>query len=1497
MLDKLKRVLLGGADHESENTELLDNMTKEQLIELVKKQAEEKKKTDEELRSYKMALLKRRKEREENKKTIDRYTEINIDKWIKIFQAEDAKHQNPEVIQYDEDLSTFDLIKSNKNPYFKFRPYQQKFIEDWSIATNELVILYYGVGSGKTLIAINCGEQFINLNPDSFVYFLLPASLVINTIMKMYEVGLDPRRKNSNNEYVYKFISYQQMMLSKVDIKPNSLLIIDEAHNLRNFGTKEIKEKISARKWKESGNYSLMGNKVANLLLQNKNTFLRTIMMTGTLFCNSPDDIEALIGIGYKKAPLVELNRQDLLQIHNDEKQFDKYYGGLISFFRLKDDDPDFPRKKYHFIPIEGNMIMADSKDDPYFQAGRNSGMNEKCDWIVNFLTDPKRKNQKTLLYAEFMDKAITILMKRLSKEGLNVVEVTGSENIKEKQAGISLYNKDKIQLLVFSKAIKEGISFKETNNFIFIQPYWNYAISEQIIARAVRLDSHKQKQKSLVNIYCLIGVNPEDMKKYSNNELKEIYGRGVDLGTLDPSNKIEIIDCPEPLVPKQYEYMKLYQKQQEDEKKQRGIIQEKPEYTIKKWIKEAEDIMNNNIKTLQYERPKTAVVITIEKERNFKKVIVSQYFDIKEKIDTRKSSFSRDTYIWDMMFNKQENINVFEKKLLQPKLSFENYLTNENNEFIQEFNLELEKLNSDGKTLSRKQEIELKRKMYKQNYEKKILETNSKITRFSTDTHFKVNRNPDLQELAQNQFKDNEVEDKMKKLFNDNASLSKILEAFNIDKQQITNFQANFTSKDNIKSIIELSKIKDDKRDKIMVLEPTSGIGGVISSLLKECPNKNNFMIDSNEYHNVFYNFQKLLFKGIDNIFVYNTDFMTYQSKYEYDYILGNPPFNLRFQLKKIKKAKVKKIKDAEGGVIDEVKEGDQVFYEDTTLYDVDFVARAYNLLKNPTEKGATDGGVLCMIISNRFTRDNNYHFSSFKNFIEDQKKYDQSSVEIIETGEFDYHKENTEGTKEMTTKYPMVCIYLRKIHNITINLNQPINISLSKEITEKENPMDEATKMMYELEELKQSKGNKKFDKKPDIIDEELERELQDIDIPEGKKKKLDVVKFNLNEELKDIYEKSANKRPKKNNEEIEEKPKKEVKQKDMRGTRKMPEPKKEVKQKDMRGTRVKKVKDDEEDNAEKKAQKFIEQYMKDTVNKGNGKRSPYYYKTKGKGIIDTVKAFFTGRKDYPPNIRKFIEQNKDLTITNMRVGRRPIKSFITTVGNALTFGGLKDAMKKHSYDDLLHLWLEFTMSNGKSHIVEKDEVVKIGAVDNREGEKTNFMNVPIKNTVNVYDFFYKPLKAVGKNLIEYSAHKYNCQNFVMNLLKYSGNLNPELEKFIMQDVENMLSDPKFSLHKTFIKFITDAGAKIDVLKQGAGKNEMIGKGITDWLKKHKNKLLGLAGLAGVFGIKALHHKYLINKAEKEANEMMANYNKEKYGSGLEGKGLTEILKKLLK
>ena len=868
MFDKIHKILSGGAEHNAENDELLNTMTKEQLIEQLKIK-------DTEIKKLKMTAAERTEKRNSSKKTLDAYTNLNINKWVDIYKASDAHHKNPEVIQYDEDFSTFDIVKSGKDANFKFRPYQQKFIEDWSISTNELVVLYYGVGSGKTLIAINCAEQFINLNPEAYIYFLMPASLVINTIMKMYEVNLDPRRKNKQGKYVYKFISYQQIMLSKFDIEPNSLLIIDEAHNLRNFATKEIKNKISARKWENTGEYSLIGNKVATMLLKNKNTFLRTIMMTGTLFCNSKYDLEPLIAIGYKRSPKIDKDINDLIQIEKSNKEFKRYYGGLISFFRLSDDDKDFPKKKYHFIPINAEMTMGNAKEDRYYIKGRNDGMSEKVDWIEKFILS--RKNDKTLIYAEFMDRAITQLMKKLRDNNFNVVEITGSENIAEKQAGIKLYNTDKIKLLVFSKAIKEGISFKETNNFIFIQPYWNYAISEQIIARAVRLDSHKKKQQSTVNIYCLIGVNYKDLKKtYDSNDLKEIKSLTYGYGKKIMAGAETIIDCPDDLVEYQTKYKLQYERQQE---KKQVMKKSSIDSSIKEWIKSANKIMNDNIKNLIY--PSIEEIVHVKKMNKDTGKISTNYYTKDIVIRKRFSPYSRDTYIWDMMFNKQEEINVFEKKLLKPELSFEKYISNENNEFIQEYNLELEKLISSGKKISYKDEITLKRKMYKDAYSKKIEQTNATLKRFLEDATYKANRNPDLQKQIGELSTVNM--ESMRNLFNKKASLSEIFDYFKIDKQQITNYQANFTAKQGINLIIEMSGIEKDIRDNIKVLEPTSGIGGIITELIK-INNRDKLMIDSNEIHKVFYTFQTLLFENIDNIFIYNTDFTIYEARYRYN-------------------------------------------------------------------------------------------------------------------------------------------------------------------------------------------------------------------------------------------------------------------------------------------------------------------------------------------------------------------------------------------------------------------------------------------------------------------------------------------------------------------------------------------------------------------------------------------------------------------------------------
>ena len=43
--------------------------------------------------------------------------------------------------------------------------YQTDFIKNWSLSKLKLCILYYGVGTGKTRIIVNCAQQFSNDHP------------------------------------------------------------------------------------------------------------------------------------------------------------------------------------------------------------------------------------------------------------------------------------------------------------------------------------------------------------------------------------------------------------------------------------------------------------------------------------------------------------------------------------------------------------------------------------------------------------------------------------------------------------------------------------------------------------------------------------------------------------------------------------------------------------------------------------------------------------------------------------------------------------------------------------------------------------------------------------------------------------------------------------------------------------------------------------------------------------------------------------------------------------------------------------------------------------------------------------------------------------------------------------------------------------------------------------------------------------------------------------
>jgi hypothetical protein len=206
-------------------------------------------------------------------------------------------------------------------------------------------------------------------------------------------------------------------------------------------------------------------------------------------------------------------------------------------------------------------------------------------------------------------------------------------------------------------------------------------------------------------------------------------------------------------------------------------------------------------------------------------------------------------------------------------------------------------------------------------------------------------------------------------------------------------------------------------------------------------------------------------------------------------------------------------------------------------------------------------------------------------------------------------------------------------------------------------------------------------------------------------------------------------------------------------------------------------------------------------------------------GSGIIDKVKeignrvvAFIKGRKPGSPEYVKFMQKHGQETINSISVCREPVQSWITKALNLLTLGDFAQRIKALSYDKLYHLYLVFTTSSG-TYLTERNEIVRV----QKGGRKGDCVAVPIKN-ISVGQFLGTPLMRVGEEkFFTYSINN-NCQDYISLLLRTSGMMTPDLNKFINQDIPALLKD--HPLVKKFAETITGFAGRLQILR-GLGRS----------------------------------------------------------------------------
>jgi hypothetical protein len=133
-------------------------------------------------------------------------------------------------------------------------------------------------------------------------------------------------------------------------------------------------------------------------------------------------------------------------------------------------------------------------------------------------------KNSISLVYSTFLDYGIYSMVKLLeltdyklyNKETYNkdtkyYAIFSGEQSIEEKNEILKTVNSEDnkngelINILLISKSGAEGLDLKNIRSVHIMEPYWNYSLIEQIIARAVRYKSHILLDKKDQNVQTYI--------------------------------------------------------------------------------------------------------------------------------------------------------------------------------------------------------------------------------------------------------------------------------------------------------------------------------------------------------------------------------------------------------------------------------------------------------------------------------------------------------------------------------------------------------------------------------------------------------------------------------------------------------------------------------------------------------------------------------------------------------------------------------------------------------------------------------------------------------------------------------------------------------------------------------------------------------------------------------------------------------------------------------
>jgi SNF2 family DNA or RNA helicase len=447
----------------------------------------------------------------------------------------------------DDKIRDFDKLFKSSADKSPLLPHQQRILEKLEKEDQPGLILMHGLGSGKTRSSI---EAYKKLGLPAEV--LLPAALKGNYEKELKKwVGKSPKDVNIRSQQ-----DVARKGINPEDFK-NKLMIIDEAHRLRNENTKLYKtlKDVSPSK---------------------------RVLLTGTPIYNHPSDIAKLINLAAGKNIMPER-----------QPEFEKEYIGTKTVFpsiahrilgvkpgqELHVKNKEYLRKVFHKlidyhagnaegfpevskevvkVPMhekQQQIYKALMKDLPWhLRAKVSAGLppdRKELDKLIPFLsgarmisnstlgfdkdnenvvspkiekafnyfkdqlaTDPEYKG---LIYSNYLQSGVEPYKKLLQQANIPFGEFTGDINDKVRNQLVKDYNDNKLRALIVSSAGGEGLDLKGTRLVQLLEPHFNNEKIKQVIGRAARYKSHEalspEKRNVMIQHY-LSSLNPSTLEK-----------------------------------------------------------------------------------------------------------------------------------------------------------------------------------------------------------------------------------------------------------------------------------------------------------------------------------------------------------------------------------------------------------------------------------------------------------------------------------------------------------------------------------------------------------------------------------------------------------------------------------------------------------------------------------------------------------------------------------------------------------------------------------------------------------------------------------------------------------------------------------------------------------------------------------------------------------------------------------------------------------------------